>query len=219
MVSTLAKLQKVAVRSPRVKTSTIGAHPRRKDLKKKGGGGKKAKNKGSTYERYIANKFKKWFGGSVERTPRSGGWQGAEEHGLKADLVFGEKKAKYHCELKKQEGWEMTDLITGKRSLESTSKNSIEKWWQQTIGGCPDKKIPMLIFTRNHREDFLMVYTSDMDKLAGKKNHGWWAFLPHFRIQSDGISERTVLCLDDLFKFVKPPKYAPNRKLWKRGVL
>jgi hypothetical protein len=216
-MGTVSKLERVALRSKRVGTPKGKPHPKLGERRGKGGG-KKSKTKGGSYELAIAKLFRKWYGGAVERTPRSGGWQAASEFGLKADIVFGCKKARYHIECKKHEGWELEDLVTGTRSLESKSTNSIEKWWQQTISGCHERYVPMLIFSRNRRRDFLMVWSSDMDRLAGKDNHGWWAFLPHFRIQQDGMPERVVLCLDDFMKHVRPPKHAPNYKLWEKGV-
>lgn len=113
------------------------------------GGGKKSKRKGDKFQNVIAKAFSVYLGCSVRSTPGSGGWATVGDFGPRGDLVFGIRRIRWHIECKKQESWDLADLITGKRSGDTTSTNSLEKWWAQTIKDCPKKKYPMLVFARN----------------------------------------------------------------------
>lgn len=113
------------------------------------GGGKKSKRKGDKFQNVIAKAFSVYLGCSVRSTPGSGGWATVGDFGPRGDLVFGIRRIRWHIECKKQESWDLTDLITGKRGGDTTSTNSLERWWAQTIKDCPKKKYPMLVFARN----------------------------------------------------------------------
>jgi len=213
------------------------------------GGGKKSKRKGASFEHHIAKLFSSYFGCSVRRTPGSGGWATVGEFGPRGDLVFASRRAPYHVECKKHEGWDLSDLITGVRAGDKTVTNSLEKWWQQTIRDCPKRKHPMLIFARNLAKaskgrnvgvpPLLMMRQDDFRKLgtvwkksgqtvvdgidgiaAYKKPIASWCaadFIPHLTFSNDdGV--RVVCLLSDFFKFMKPPKGSPRRKIWKRGI-
>jgi len=152
-------MRSVAIPSVAVSRLEAKSGRRRRKKKRRGepfpigsaasGGGKKSKRKGAKFEATIAKLFSAYFGCSVRRTPGSGGWATVGDFGPKGDLVFAIRKAPYHVECKRHEGWDLADLITGKRAGDTTSTNSIEKWWAQTIRDCPKKKYSMLVFARN----------------------------------------------------------------------
>lgn len=193
---------------------------------KRKGGAKKSKRKGASFEKQVASLFGAYFGCSVRRTPGSGGWATVGDFGPRGDLVFAIRRAPYHVECKKHEGWELEDLITGKRSGDTTSTNSIERWWAQTIRDCPTKKFPMLIFARNGLRPLLMIRDNDLAALhqLGLKNSateadlGQWQWIPRFQVWTDIDGCRSVMLLEEFFKFIRPPKCSPRRKTWQRGV-
>ena len=205
------KLAKLAQRSAmRRKRARAEPHPLRAPKRKKG---VHPGRKGGGYERAIARKFAAWTGSRVTRTPQSGGWHAATEFDVTGDLVFTHKSCKKLCiECKDREKWLMTDLITGKRAQGS---RSIETWWEQTVKAAGSTKQPLLVFTRNHQPDYLMIRVNDISKFEPT---GWWRFVPHFRVENDN-GERIVMQLDDFMRYVKPPKKSPGRKTWERGVL
>jgi hypothetical protein len=189
------------------------------------GGGKKSKRKGASFEKTVAGLFSAYFGCSVRRTPGSGGWATVGDFGPRGDLVFAITRAPYHVECKKHEGWELEDLITFKRGVDTTSTNSVEKWWKQTIRDRPEKKIPMLVFARNGLEPLLMLYTHDLVKLEkrgvkGMGDNAPWStagFIRQLHLVDDVEAQRSVLRLADLFKYIRPPKSSPRREAWIHG--
>lgn len=189
------------------------------------GGGKKSKTKGSKFENVVAKMFEAYYGCKVRRTPGSGGWGTVGDFGPKGDLVFSDRRVPYHVECKKHEGWDLSDLITGLRGLTTTSTNSIEKWWKQTIRDCPRRRVPMLIFTRNKMTPLVMLRASGLEalhKLGLRKKGadlGNDTMITQLRITDDsGESDRVILTLSDLFKYIRPPRTSPRRKTWERGV-
>lgn len=203
----------------------------------KSGGGKKSKRKGSNFEGDIAKLWKAYYGCSVRRTPGSGGWgtMGGDEWAtVKGDLVFS-MRVPYHIECKKHEEWDLADLITGMRGIDTTSTNSIEKWWEQAVRDCPRKKIPMLIFARNRKvlgnatnigiPPLLMIRPADLRALEAKSVRKskrrtfleWTAdMLRRIEIVND-VETRWIITLDDFFRHIRPPVKSPRWKAWKRS--
>lgn len=200
--------------------------------KKRSGGGKKSKRKGSKYQLDIAKKFKRYYGCKVRSTPGSGGWATKGGWGPRGDLIFKDKKAPYHVECKKQEGWELGDLLTGKRS---GAHNCLERWWNQATNDCRPKKMPMVVFSKNRHPDMLMMRAGDLAALMsanGASNHrnmlgdlqirGFFVFLPDLAHYDDGKPDGTadeeellvVIKLDDFFDRVRPPKRSRKHDSW-----
>lgn len=195
------------------------------------GGGAKSKRKGASFEKTVAALFSAYLGCSVRRTPGSGGWATVGSFGPRGDLVFALQKVPFVVECKKHEGWDLTDLLTRVRGKDTTSTNSIERWWQQCLRDCSPKKIPMLVFARNRvaaknvtvgTPPLLMMRLGDFHKVTTYKKDGvvvWDGdFIPRFTFTDDD-GQRVVMLLSDYFKFVRPPKASPRRKgEWKRGI-
>jgi hypothetical protein len=198
------------------------------------GGGKKSKRKGASFESVIARAFAIYYGCSVRRTPGSGGWATVGDFGPRGDLVFATRKAPYHVECKKHEGWDLSDLITGVRGRDTTSTNSIEQWWGQCIRDCPRKKIPMLIFARNRQKvgraesvgvpPLLIIRFADLvqlERMSRKPKDPWkgpWHvdFMPMLSVKTELDEGRVIVTLADFFRFVRPPYKSPRWKAWKR---
>lgn len=145
----LSTLEKRAGRKSRRKKRRGEAYPLEKT---RSGGGKKSQRKGPRFQNVVAKLFAAYYGCSVRSTPGSGGWATVGEFGPRGDLVFASRKAPYHVECKHQEGWDLSDLVTGTRGKATTSTNSLEAWWTQTVRDCPKKKYPMLVFKRNQQK-------------------------------------------------------------------
>lgn len=145
----LSRLERRAGRKSRRKKRRGEAYPLEKT---RSGGGKKSQRKGPRFQNVVAKLFADYYGCSVRSTPGSGGWATVGEFGPRGDLVFASRKAPYHVECKHQEGWDLADLVTGTRGKTTTSTNSLEAWWTQTIRDCPKKKYPLLVFKRNQQK-------------------------------------------------------------------
>jgi hypothetical protein len=94
--------------------------------------GKTSRNKGSAFEREVAQAFTNTFNVSFRRTPLSGGW--AKET-IQGDITCGNPKFKLVVECKNHKTlW-------------------LSEWWKQVDADTPPDKIPVLIFkvsTRYH---------------------------------------------------------------------
>lgn len=112
--------------------------------------GKKAKNKGSTFERRMAKSLGDWWGSKFYRTPQSGGSVLKEGYELAGDITTPDSDFRLHVECKNQECWTMHGFLT-------SEKSSVWKWWQQTLDDCPADRIPTLVFTKNHVPVWVML--------------------------------------------------------------
>lgn len=109
-----------------------------------------SKNKGSTYERKIVKLLKEWSGEKFQRSPSSGAWSTVHKReDLSGDITCSNSKFKYSIECKKYKTWSLESLIT-------SDKSPILVWWKQCLSQTPNGKIPLLIFSKNHSEDFCM---------------------------------------------------------------
>lgn len=145
----LSTLERKAGRKSRRKKRRGDPYPLEKT---RSGGGKKSQRKGPRFQNVVAKLFSAYYGCSVRSTPGSGGWATVGDFGPRGDLVFSSRRAPYHVECKHQEGWDLSDLVTGTRGKTTTSTNSLEAWWDQTIRDCPKRKTPMLVFKRNQQK-------------------------------------------------------------------
>jgi len=117
--------------------------------------GKKAKRKGSGFERKISKFLKEmWPDGEFERTPMSGGSQLRKGWKLAGDIVTTSLTFPFCVECKKQEKWRLEGL--------HLRDNIINKWWHQALdeSRLVGKK-PLLIFSRNHSPIYAAIRTKD----------------------------------------------------------
>jgi hypothetical protein len=131
--------------------------------------------------------------------------------------VFSDRKAPFHVECKKHEGWNLADLVTGIRGLDSNCTNSIEQWWQQAIKDCPTKKLPVLVFAKNRQPPLVMMFGGDFYRVFDSE---LGILFKHFLVETEAPGDRTriVLTLDDFVKYVRPPERSPRHNVWKQGV-
>jgi len=119
--------------------------------------GSRSKNKGSSYERTIAGKFKAKFNADLVRTPQSGGFakniSKADE--FRGDIVLADKDYdfKLHIECKNSKTW------------------SLPKWIKQAEEDCPKNKIPLVIFHKHGTsKDYVTLSLEDLFSLVRKED-------------------------------------------------
>lgn len=117
--------------------------------------GKKSRVKGASFERIIAKDFSvAYYGDStiLRRTPMSGGW------GAKYALgdFAGPEDFPFYTECRNREVWSTADFFN-KASI-------LYKWFLETREKAqPFHKMPILIFTRNYEEVYLMLEETDLE--------------------------------------------------------
>jgi len=127
--------------------------------------GKKAKRKGSSYERTLCKSFSNFWGAKFFRTPMSGGSQLKHDYNLAGDISTPDETFPYHVEAKNQEA------LKGFHTIFTSAKCPVWKWWQQCTTECPRNKIPALVFTKNFMPSFVMVpylYASILEAVAAE---------------------------------------------------
>jgi len=109
------------------------------------------RTKGSDFERKIAKKLSDWSGMELRRTPLSGGFsQTGSSYTGDINAINREDNFGFHIECKKQEGWTLEQLFS--------PKCKIWKWWEQCLTGYKTTyKIPLLIFSKNRANTFLLT--------------------------------------------------------------
>lgn len=156
---------------------------------------KKKKNgnrKGGDFERKIAKVMTEWTSVKFERVPASGGLHWKKDNRVYGDIVCNDPDFPLVVECKNREAWNMDALITGSAE--------VKKWWQQVKkDAAATEKKPVVIFTRNNRPVYVMVYTKQFDNLFIRDGIG-----DHFKMDVfvDG-DKVTVVLLDELIALYK----------------
>ena len=129
--------------------------------------GKYSRRKGGQYEGKISKMLSKWwFGeeGILRKTPRSGGWSNKFPFDItiENDFPFGTSG-------KKVEGWHFESLIKSRKNIfytwldeQYSSLERLEDWDKDVVG----EIIPLLIFSKNHDADYLMIAWNDYTRIA-----------------------------------------------------
>lgn len=129
---------------------------------KKSKTGKRSKRKGASYERTIADKFKKRYGIELKRTPQSGGFAKKSEKAddFRGDITIVDTKQvlKLHIECKNHQKW------------------SLPQWLRQAEEDCPNDRTPIVVFHQpNTSKDYVCLSLEDFmnlvekDKVVGKR--------------------------------------------------
>jgi hypothetical protein len=113
--------------------------------------GKKAKRKGSSYERTLCKTFSELWGSKFFRTPMSGGSQLKHDYNLAGDISTPDETFPYHVEAKNQEA------LQSFHNIFTSAKCPVWKWWTQCTTECPSGKVPLLVFTKNYMPSFVMA--------------------------------------------------------------
>lgn len=111
-----------------------------------------SKRKGNAYELKLAKELGDHWGSVFNRTPGSGAYRGAREDEMVGDIVTDPAdRYPFVIEAKNREGgWTLESIVL--------DRHDIKNWWQQVVEDAERvDKIPLLIFTRNYAEDFVMM--------------------------------------------------------------
>lgn len=124
--------------------------------------GKRAKRKGSNFERTIASIFGKRYGVELKRTPQSGGFakksEKADDYRGDITIVDTKKMLKLHIECKNTKTW------------------TLPAWIKQAEEDCPKGRTPVIVFHQHNTsknyvclslDDFLSLV--EKDKVVGKR--------------------------------------------------
>lgn len=110
--------------------------------------GKRSRNKGASFERIVAKKFKEFFGIDLVRTPQSGGFakKSVKADEFRGDIVSADKDVDLmlHVECKNAQTW------------------SLPAWLRQAESDCPKDKKPCVIMHKpNSSQDYLVMKLED----------------------------------------------------------
>lgn len=126
--------------------------------------GRASKNKGATYEREIAKKFKDHYGIELVRTPQSGGFakKSTKADSFRGDIITVDKDLdlKLHIECKSQKTWQL------------------KSWIEQSQDDCPEGKVPTVIMKKQNtntkvtekgnQQDLVVIDLNDFFRLVDK---------------------------------------------------
>lgn len=112
-----------------------------------------SKNKGNNYERKIAKIFGEHWESEFSRVWNSGSYRGS----ARADQIVGDivtdpsDNYPFVIEAKHREGgWTLESVMI--------NKHDVRNWWKQVVDDAERVgKTPLLVFTRNYAEDFVMI--------------------------------------------------------------
>lgn len=151
----------------------------------------KGRNKGSKFERDIANGISEWTGVEFKRTPMSGGW--AKTGDITPKDPKSMVKFPFNIECKNQMVFSTSALID---CAGVDINKAIKKWWKQcTDDALKSKKIPLLVMTTVREPVFVMMWSSMFKHLKMMK-HSTFVL----RTQVHGIDLRVMLWQDFLEK-------------------
>lgn len=136
--------------------------------------GKGARDKGSNFERKIAQHMSDWWGGNFTRTPGSGGLRWGSDQRIAGDIVPpAGMDFPFVIECKKQEGYTLDNFLF--------STGTPVKWWEQVVTDSrrlsldktQEQKTPLLIFSKNRAKVMVALpYTSSMYNLLAVASNG-----------------------------------------------
>lgn len=124
--------------------------------------GKRAKRKGSNFERTIASIFGKRYGVELKRTPQSGGFakksEKADDYRGDITIVDTKKMLKLHIECKNTKTW------------------TLPAWIKQAEEDCPADRVPIVVFHQHNTSRNYVCLSLDnfldlveKDKVVGKR--------------------------------------------------
>lgn len=143
--------------------------------------GRKARNKGSSFERKIGKSLEEFWDARFFRTPMSGGSALKHDYNLAGDLSTPDETWPFHVECKNQEA--LGKFFT----IFTSEKCPVWKWWDQTMTECPADKLPLLIFTKNYFPIFCLMKAS------------FWLSLNHSEgAQPEGLEYSATLFVGDV---------------------
>lgn len=126
-----------------------------------------SKQKGSEAERKLAKTLSEWANCEFHRTPASGALHWANDKRVVSDIVpsqeLVDKGWPFSIENKKVENsWEFNGFIEG------TSQTLKEHWEQCVTDSQREDMVPMLVFSKNYRDTYVMIKQSTFAELGIK---------------------------------------------------
>lgn len=119
------------------------------------------KAKGNRFELDVAKMLTEWSGKTFHRTPQSGALHWDNDKRVVSDIVPPQDLGfPFSIECKSQEvPWDFDSLITG--------KSTIWKFWNQCCRDAMSEKMePLLVFSKNYRKTYAMIYRVAYNKLG-----------------------------------------------------
>lgn len=115
--------------------------------------GRRSRNKGASYERTVAQKFKDFFKIDLVRTPQSGGFakKSVKADEFRGDIVSADKdiELNIHIECKNAKTW------------------SLPAWLKQAQEDCPKGKKPVVIMHKhNSGENYVVLKLEDFFEIT-----------------------------------------------------
>ena len=123
---------------------------------------KNPKEKGNNFERKIAKMLSNWSGFKFIRTPMSGALHNFKDKRVVSDIVPSLSLGNFPFSIECKNvscSWEISKILDG------TSITLIEHWEQCKVNAKEEELYPWLIFTKNFRRIYSMMYTEQFKKL------------------------------------------------------
>lgn len=120
------------------------------------------KNKGNAFERRIAKRLSEWSGYKFMRTPASGAIHNFRDKRVVSDIVpslaAGEFPFSIECK-NVETSWDFSTFLKG-------TSQTLNSHWKQCVEDAHREDLkPMLIFTKNYHNDYVMIRYEDYEKL------------------------------------------------------
>lgn len=127
--------------------------------------GRGARQKGTVYERKICKVLGRWMKCGFHRVPNSGGLNWGNKRSICADIICDDPAWNFVIECKNREDWTFESLF-------DTKGRWLEHYWEQCTRDTEKTKEetgrvyrPMVIFSRNHAPNFVVIRRQDFMKL------------------------------------------------------
>ena len=149
---------------------------------------KTKKQKGKRFEKYVAKELKKVLGFVYARADSGSG----KEH--KEDIT-------------------LPDYVGIYIECKNHAKKDLKRWWSQTVEGCPDSKIPILVYRLNYQKEPTVVMSAIdfLDFLSGE----WRNRIVSFREKWELYPELSFLVEFGFNSFLELLKMNIDKLKWK----
>jgi hypothetical protein len=125
---------------------------------------KNPKEKGNEFERKVAKLLSDWSGEKFIRTPMSGAIHNFKDKRVVSDITaplsLGNWPFSIECKKVEAANWEFSAFIEG------TSQTLKEHWQQCCTDADRENMVPMLVFSKNRREIYMMITKKTFDILG-----------------------------------------------------
>lgn len=159
----------------------------------------------------MAKALGAWWGEDFHRTPGSGGLHWSAGHNVAGDITVPDHSGfPFVVECKNQEGgWTLESVML--------DKHTIKDWYAQVVEDARRvNKVPMLIFTRNYADEFVMMpYNEDNYKSFQEAKQPVMRTSVEYEVEISNSTERfdvMITTVEGLTSF-EPEFYNPSNLL------